>query len=1623
MFLQKQILEFLGYASRRVCLFLILFVLFFTGAFSYTRVGTVDHVYAATSDNLNFQARLLNASGSTVSDGYYNIQFKLYDNATAGTNLWTETYYDSNGVTAGNDNRVRVVNGYFSVNLGSQTSFPAIDWEQNIWLTMNVGGSAQTATPTYDGEMTPRVKLTAVPYALQAKKSETLGKTTAGGGVGTVDFASLTANRLYLLPDSPLATTASPGTICIFNGSSSNCPAATGSANYIQNATASQTLQVNSNFHIQASDDGANNGSVGGIISAAADGQTVDLFQLRASNGSTVLTHFDATGRLAIATSAAPTSVLTVGTNTTTATGGITFGTDTNLYRSTTNTLKTDSNLIVGTIGTGGTNLLCYDGTNKLSTCSSAPGAGSYIHNSTALQTTANFNIQSAAAGSVGGIIRGATSQTADLLQLQNSGGTPVTRFDSAGAITAPSLSATNGTNGIFVGTTGAVNDIYTLGTQTALRFQAFSAGTSQFFNGIQINGVNGALASSAGNGTNAALVLNIDSTGAKGGNTSGTTGQVGGAGGSSQIYAGAGGDAPAGSTNGSGGYILLQGGAPGSGAGVAGSYGNLFLQPNAGRVGIGTVSPGAKLEVFGGNILVNQGNLDTKNSVGNVTASLGGYDGTLFLTNAAGSTKVNISSVADSYFTGGNLGVGIALPTSLLHLGSDLGTSASGIKLGSAGDTNLYRSTTNTLKTDSNLIVGTIGTGGTNLLCYDGTNKLSTCSSAPGAGVYLAKNSADTSSVAVTATNYLYSFTNSSSAIASGVLNLNNGTNTSNTLRVTTAGNPTAGNALIFASNTNASPSGNLLDLQSGSSPTSKFSVSATGATDIAGLLTGQAGLTITGAGSSLSGGIINLNASSNFATNINTGNSTGAVSIGNSLAGAISLQSASTVSITSGTTLSLTSTGSNSINITPGGGTNTGVVVKPTTNSTVAFQIQNAAGTSNLFIADTTNNRIGIGIAPTTTSRLQVSGNIELVNNNDALSFGANASTSFNGTDLVTTLNNASSRLLISGSSPGIGTLSVVNFNNTNVNAGSGTGFLFSTGAATNFIGGFVAQGVTTGNSRVALRVISNGTLSGTDATSPFYIEGSASNGITAYFGARNVLVKNDQNTTAALQVQNAAGTNIFNVDTTNSKVGTADSTSVSTQALTIKSGNASVGSNLSSGAVVIDSGTATGTGTAGNLSIGTGNYVHDTTIGNTATGTSTLTLQAGTTGTIALNTGGTGRAIFDNSNNLSVGNANSSGLAASPNAFTIRGTGNSTANGTGGSLTIQGGAGTSGNANGGNLLLDGGAKAGTGTVGHIVLQGSNAGRVGIGTVSPGAKLEVFGGNILVNQGNLDTKNSVGNVTASLGGYDGTLFLTNAAGSTKVNISSVADSYFTGGNLGVGIALPTSLLHLGSDLGTSASGIKLGSAGDTNLYRSTTNTLKTDSNLIVGTIGTGGTNLLCYDGTNKLSTCSSAPGAGSYIHNSTALQTTANFNIRSAAAGSVGGISIRGATSQTADLLQLQNSGGTPVTRFDSAGAITAPSLSATNGTNGIFVGTTGAVNDIYTLGTQTALRFQAFSAGTSQFFNGIQINGVNGALASSAGNGTNAALVLNIDSTGAKGGNTSGTTGQVGGAGGLH
>ncbi|MFZ1458695.1 MAG: hypothetical protein WAT17_02350, partial [Candidatus Saccharimonadales bacterium] len=64
---------------------------------------------SATPTTMNFQGRLLDATGVPVADGLYNMQFKLYDASTGGTQLWTETRENSTP-----DYRVQVTNGLFT---------------------------------------------------------------------------------------------------------------------------------------------------------------------------------------------------------------------------------------------------------------------------------------------------------------------------------------------------------------------------------------------------------------------------------------------------------------------------------------------------------------------------------------------------------------------------------------------------------------------------------------------------------------------------------------------------------------------------------------------------------------------------------------------------------------------------------------------------------------------------------------------------------------------------------------------------------------------------------------------------------------------------------------------------------------------------------------------------------------------------------------------------------------------------------------------------------------------------------------------------------------------------------------------------------------------------------------------------------------------------------------------------------------------------------------------------------------------------------------------------------------------------------------------------------------------
>ncbi len=1283
--------------------------------YNITRVNNPASVQAAASSTINFQARLSSASGQVVPDGNYFIEFNLYTAASGGTSVWREIYQGSaytcafGSATGATNNKVRVVNGYLTVNLGELCTFPStINWDQEHWLTMNVGGSGGAAL--YDGEMTPRLKLTAVPYAFAAGQ---LRKQTGGANSsGVLEFATLTADRKFILPDTNLATTASPGTVCVFNGAVSNCPAATGSASYIQNTIGGATPQTEANFNIQAYNSGAA-GTVGGRIRGAANGQTADLFQLQATDG-TILTAFNSSGQLVFGPSGAQ---------------------DTNLYRSSANILKTDDALDVGSTITSGDALTVSNGTSVGNIAVFSDGATPVVTIADGGSLTVNPSV-AAATITVGGTTQTgtitlgqATTAATQLLNIQSANGTASTQTITIGGGTSttsggkivniangtPGAGTTNtvaignggtttGTVGVTLGSIGGAahttliqggngasavsvqaaasgtisvgttnNNVINLGTAavagtitvggttqtgTITLGQATTAAT-QLLNIQSANGtastqtitIGGGTSTTSGgkivniaNGTPGAGTTNTVAIG-NGGTTTGTVGvtlgSIGGAahttliqGGNGasavSVQAAASGTISVGTTNNNvinlgtaavAGTITVGGttqtGTITLGQATTAATQLLNIQSANGTASTQTITIGGGTSTTSGGKIVNIANGTpgagttntvaignggtTTGTVGVTLGSIGGAAHTTLIQGGNGASAVSIQSA-----TSGTIGIGSSGVANTVQIGNTTGAVTQTINIGNnttasstnnvvigstiAGTTTLQNAATISLNspainsnaatlalfaTPTNITLGAAaatfnigpaaaaaatiniagGSGATGCTVDGATGNLACSGTITGSGGtgFLGKNVADTSSFAVTAANYLYGFTNSSSAVASGVLNIDNGTNTGNALRVTTAGNPGAGNALIFASNTNASPSGNLLDLQSGSSPTSVFSVNADGLT-------------------------------------------------------------------------------------------------------TSASQITSYYGDS---------------------------GQIILTRNNPG----------------------GEARIVLGNSGQ-------VYITHTNANELSATGSLIIEGASSNL----TVQG--TGTSNFVGNVDIAGTLKA--GTSDAFQVGAT--GVVNYVAGST--------DTAAAVCRNAAG-QLAGCNTTGNG------------AAFIQGGNA-----FAATAVL-------GTTDANGLQIITGSG------------------------------GPNGRAYFDTSNNLFLGNAGTTGLAAAPNAFTIQGTGSSAAAGgaAGGNLTIKAGVGTatgSGSAggvlalaggaaqgngtvarNGGDLTLDGGALIGAGTKGNVILQGSG-GNVGIGIATPGAKLDVKG---------INTSNSI--LALSVAGSSGTGLQVSNANTVSIGVA----------------------------------------------------------------------------------------------------------------------------------------------------------------------------------------------------------------------------------------------------------
>lgn len=119
--------------------------------------------FAQVPQRLGYQGRLLMADGRPESSPVVTLTFTLYDAPTGGTAHWSETQ------------AVGLTNGFYSVQLGSQTPFPSGLFDgAPLYLELALEGADGGLSP-----LSPRQKLSSVAYAHRAAEAVSL----SGGAV------------------------------------------------------------------------------------------------------------------------------------------------------------------------------------------------------------------------------------------------------------------------------------------------------------------------------------------------------------------------------------------------------------------------------------------------------------------------------------------------------------------------------------------------------------------------------------------------------------------------------------------------------------------------------------------------------------------------------------------------------------------------------------------------------------------------------------------------------------------------------------------------------------------------------------------------------------------------------------------------------------------------------------------------------------------------------------------------------------------------------------------------------------------------------------------------------------------------------------------------------------------------------------------------------------------------------------------------------------------------------------------------------------------------------------------------------------------------------------------------
>ncbi|HSX33889.1 MAG TPA: hypothetical protein VLF91_06155 [Candidatus Saccharimonadales bacterium] len=1208
---------------RRSLLALLAFGLFVATWLSSLYISG-SQATAAANNTINFQARLMTAAGAMAADGNYNVEFKLY-NATSSTNtpdqgactmfngtshiadpacLWVETR------TGGNT--VHVANGYLTVSLGSVNAFPStINWSQQLYLTMNIGGTG--GSPTWDGEMSPRLQLTAVPYAFAAS---TLA-VSSGSNSSSLVFATPTSSgEVITLPNPASGTTA---TVC-YQGDSTGCGFALGSTgSFIQNTTTTGSVQTGANFNIRS----AGTTSVTGTLQGA-NGQTVDLFDVQTYNGTSSTNVFQVASNGDLTTQNISVSA---GKNITFASGAGSFD---------------QSAATTGTFKTGGGNV-SLNGATTVASNKSFTAQGDVLLQDATNGPTA-FRLQNSIGSNV---IQADTTGLNTLINNGNLEGTDNSNWSNKAGTGTPTRDCTLSSGG-YIGAC-AEKVVFSTGNTDSVKYttpSSLSAGTySLSFSlretaGDAINGSsNLAIGYNNGSDHDAACIVfpsftNQPLTNSMTGwarytctfTTTGTTTflywkQIDTPGVARNIYIDA---LQLEAASNSSAYhenaLQLNGVvvSPLTLQNASNSTTAFQVQNAAGTTNVLTADTlNNKVSVVG-NFVVQQANnsssfvsVDTANSnfyVGSTPDCSGRFCVATNLTGLGGSTYINSYNIVDGAPTTNNstfLGQNIVL--------SDTGTATGNTLKGLVINLNTVGSGFNTTNDNVNGIIISLpaaspapagnailvqggAAGNTNLFQVSNGGGVTIQTATTNATALVVKDaSANHVNVLQTSTNGDYvqignlpGATGNASAVSQGILRITDITPTTGKYvqLQTSASTGLSANQILTLPDetgtlctnlTTGTCAGTWILNQTSQQASANFNISGSGTV---------------GGGFSSTGGTVNLNASSNNNTNINTGTSTGTVAIGNSAAGAISLQSSSTIAVTT-----------TNFNVSTAG-------VVTVAGNQASDILPAAVGTSN-GTANSLTLTAGAETSNTCTTAC-VGGLLKLQGGNASGSSG--------------TRNGGSVSIDAGTGASTNGDINLGSANAVNINVGSTT---LASGTQTVNVGANNTSGAT-----VNVTVGSGSSATGGTTT----VQAKAAVTITA--GAASTW-----STSAGQLTLQGGGGLVLN---------TPNSSSASTNAVSIKSGDASSGSNLSAGAVTVDTGTHTGTGT-GQLNLGNNNATAIQ-IGN---GGSTTTITGAHT-----SAGGAIQLNVSSNFNTSINTGTSTGAV-------------SIGNGSSGTLTVQGNA----------------------------------------------------------------------------------------------------------------------------------------------------------------------------------------------------------------------------------------------------------------------------------------------------------------------------------------------------------